>query len=90
MDYIDVDKRGRCSLGKHSQGHDRFRVIPNDDGSLLLVPVKQLDELEMEFVRRPELRAELEKSIAQAEAGMVRTMGTVEEELARFGLNPER
>lgn len=87
MDYIDVDKRGRCSLGKHSGGHDRFRVIPHEDGSLLLVPVAQLDELEQELIRRPEALKELEESIRQMQDGQVRKLGSVAEERARFGLD---
>ena len=57
---VEVDSRGRVSLGKAgAEPGRRYRVQQRVDGVLLLIPVVSIPEREMVVWRNPELAAEI-------------------------------
>jgi hypothetical protein len=73
----EVDSRGRVSLGRAgAEPGRRYRVERNLDGVLLLIPVVSIPEREMIVWRRPELAAEIRKSLDEADKGATADLGS--------------
>lgn len=72
---VEVDARGRISIGKLARGRDRFRVTVLDDGELLLTPVVSVSERELALLANPERAERLRQAIAHAEAGELKSFG---------------
>ena len=67
---VEVDSRGRVSLGKAgAQPGRRYRVEQRVDGVLILVPVVSIPEREMIVWRNPELAEEIREALNEAERG---------------------
>ncbi len=74
---VEVDSRGRVSLGKAgAQPGRRYRVEQRIDGVLLLIPVVSIPEREMLVWRNPELAAEIREALVQAEHGETVDLGS--------------
>jgi hypothetical protein len=68
---LDVDARGRVSLGKLRQENTRYRATALDDGEIVLTPVVSVSAREMAMLRNPAVSRRLRTAIHQAEAGKV-------------------
>ena len=71
---LDVDDRGRVSLGK--LGFRSMQVVadPTDDGGLILHPAVPMTPAELAHYQRPEAVAALDAAIASANAGRLGTL----------------
>lgn len=79
----EVDSRGRVSLGRAgAEPGRRYRVERNLDGVLLLIPVVSIPEREMIVWRRPELAAEIRKSLDEADNGATTDLGSFSQYLS--------
>lgn len=79
----EVDSRGRVSLGRAgAEPGRRYRVERNLDGVLLLIPVVSIPEREMIVWHRPELAAEIRKSLDEADKGATVDLGSFSEYLS--------
>ena len=72
---VEIDGRGRISVGRLARGRDRFRVTQLEDGELLLTPVVSVSERELAFLRNPSAVATVRGAIAHAEAGELKSFG---------------
>ncbi len=67
---VEVDSRGRVSLGKAgAEPGRRYRVEQRVDGVLLLIPVVSIPEREMIVWRNPGLASEIRDGLAEADRG---------------------
>jgi hypothetical protein len=77
---VEVDSRGRVSLGKAgAEPGRRYRVEQRVDGVLLLIPVVSIPEREMIVWRNPELAAEIRQGLLEAEEGRTADLGSFEQ-----------
>ncbi len=77
---VEVDSRGRVSLGKAgAEPGRRYRVEQRVDGVLLLIPVVSIPEREMVVWRNPELAAEIRQGLTEAEEGRTADLGSFEQ-----------
>ena len=77
---VEVDSRGRVSLGKAgAQPGRRYRVEQRIDGVLLLIPVVSIPEREMIVWRDPELASEIREALAEADRGETVDLGSFAE-----------
>ncbi len=77
---VEVDSRGRVSLGKAgAEPGRRYRVEQRVDGVLLLIPVVSIPEREMTIWRNPELAAEIRQGLVQADSGQTVDLGSFEQ-----------
>jgi hypothetical protein len=77
---VEVDSRGRISLGKvGAEPGRRYRVEHNVDGVLLLIPVVSIPEREMIVWRQPELAAAIREGLMEAERGDTADLGSFAE-----------
>lgn len=77
---VEVDSRGRISLGKAgAEPGRRYRVDQRVDGVLLLIPVVSIPEREMIVWRNPELAAEIRQGLTEAEEGRTVDLGSFEQ-----------
>ena len=68
---LEVDSRGRVSLGKLRGEARRYTATELGDGEILLSPVVSISPRELAMLRNPAMSRRLRKAIAQAEAGKV-------------------
>jgi hypothetical protein len=74
---VEVDSRGRVSLGKAgAQPGRRYRVEQRVDGVLLLIPVVSFPEREMVVWRHPELASQIREALDEAERGETVDLGS--------------
>jgi hypothetical protein len=74
---VEVDSRGRVSLGKAgAEPGRRYRVEQRVDGVLLLIPVVSIPEREMIVWRNPELAAEIREALEESEHGTTADLGS--------------
>src|SRR6185437_16257913 len=74
---VEVDSRGRVSLGKAgAEPGRRYRVEQRVDGVLLLIPVVSIPEREMVVWRNPELAADIRQGLMEAEQGRTTDLGS--------------
>jgi len=74
---VEVDSRGRVSLGKAgAEPGRRYRVEQRVDGVLLLIPVVSIPEREMIVWRNPELASEIRDALAEAKRGATVDLGS--------------
>ena len=73
--YTSPDQRGRVTLGS-LLSHGGYRVLKNDRGQPLLDPVVQIPASEAWLWQSPELRASMERAMAQAGAGEFKDLGS--------------
>ena len=74
---VEVDSRGRVSLGKAgAEPGRRYRVEQRIDGVLLLIPVVSIPEREMVVWRNPELAADIRQGLMEAEQGRTTDLGS--------------
>lgn len=66
---VEVDTRGRVSIGKLAKGRTRYRLTELEDGELLLTPVVSISERELALLRNPAQAHRLRGAIEEAEAG---------------------
>src|SRR5580698_5936568 len=77
---VEVDSRGRVSLGKAgAEPGRRYRVEQRVDGVLLLIPVVSIPEREMIVWRNPELASEIRQGLMEAEHGTTVDLGSFEQ-----------
>jgi len=77
---VEVDSRGRVSLGKAgAKPGRRYRVEQRVDGVLLLIPVVSIPEREMIVWRNPELASEIRDALAESERGETADLGSFAE-----------
>ena len=77
---VEVDSRGRISLGKAgAEPGRRYRVDQRVDGVLLLIPVVSIPEREMIVWRNPELAGEIRQGLTEAEEGRTVDLGSFEQ-----------
>ncbi|HEX9033139.1 MAG TPA: hypothetical protein VF834_14965 [Streptosporangiaceae bacterium] len=77
---VEVDSRGRVSLGKAgAEPGRRYRVEQRIDGVLLLIPVVSIPEREMIVWRNPVLAAEIRAALAEAEDGKTVDLGSFQQ-----------
>lgn len=69
---LEVDARGRVTLGKLRGDAQRFAATKMDDGEILLVPVVSISARELALLKNPATSRRLRSGIAQAKAGKVR------------------
>lgn len=74
-EYASPDQRGRVTLGS-VLSHGGYRVLRNDLGQVLLDPVVQIPASEVWLWQNPELRASMERAMAQAVAGKFKDLGS--------------
>jgi hypothetical protein len=73
---IEVDPRGRLSLGKAGATPGRrYRVESNVDGVLVLTPVVSIPEREMQLWIEPGLRQRISDGLEQAALGKTHDRG---------------
>ncbi|MHB8681782.1 MAG: hypothetical protein ACYDA2_06780 [Acidimicrobiales bacterium] len=84
---VEVDSRGRVSIGKLARGRNRFRVTVLEDGDILLTPVVSVSERELAFLSDPEAVAAVRRGIEQSKAGDVKVfpVGHFAELAAQYG-----
>ena len=68
---IDVDSRGRVSLGKLRGDNKRYQARALEDGEIVLTPVVSVSSREMAMLRNPTMSRRLRTAIHQAETGKV-------------------
>ena len=73
--FTSADQRGRITLGS-LLSHEGYRVLSNDRGQVLLDPVVQIPASEAWLWQSPELRASMERALAQAAAGECHDLGS--------------
>ncbi|MGH8905545.1 MAG: hypothetical protein ACRD0K_03275 [Egibacteraceae bacterium] len=73
-----VDSRRRVTLGRAAR-HDRYQVLENEAGELLLVPLASIPARELDMLRNDLLRESLARGMAQAAAGEVHDLGSFAE-----------
>ncbi len=74
---VEVDSRGRVSLGKAgAEPGRRYRVEQRIDGVLLLIPVVSIPEREMVVWRTPALASEIREALTEAEHGRTVDLGS--------------
>jgi hypothetical protein len=88
---VETDARGRVSLGKISKPGTRYRVVETEDCELVLTPVVSVSARELALLQNPEAAKKLRHSIAQAEAGEMKSYqpGHFSELSAQYGDDEE-
>jgi hypothetical protein len=77
---VEVDSRGRVSLGKAgAEPGRRYRVEQRIDGVLLLIPVVSIPEREMIVWRNPQLASEIHEALDEAERGETVDLGSFDQ-----------
>src|SRR5215831_6057986 len=77
---VEVDSRGRISLGKAgAQPGRRYRVEQRVDGVLLLIPVVSIPEREMIVWRNPEVASEIREALDEANRGDTVDLGSFDQ-----------
>jgi hypothetical protein len=77
---VEVDSRGRISLGKvGAEPGRRYRVEHNVDGVLLLIPVVSIPEREMIVWHEPELARAIREGLDEAKRGETADLGSFAE-----------
>lgn len=77
---VEVDSRGRVSLGKAgAEPGRRYRVEQRIDGVLLLIPVVSIPEREMIVWRNPALASQIRDALAEAERGQTVDLGSFQQ-----------
>jgi len=77
---VEVDSRGRVSLGKAgAEPGRRYRVEQRIDGVLLLIPVVSIPEREMIVWRNPELASEIREALDEANRGDTVDLGSFDQ-----------
>lgn len=71
---VDVDERGRLSLGKECKG--RYRVLKNSAGQILLDPITELSHSELRILADAAKKESIEKAIQQAKSGQIHDLGS--------------
>jgi hypothetical protein len=64
---VELDSRNRICLTKVKNRHDRYRILEEPNGTLILTPVDLLTKDEQAYLANPELRAAVEHSQAHPE-----------------------
>lgn len=65
--YLELDSRNRVSLSKVKNRHDRYRILVEPNGTIILTPVDLLTKDEQAYLANPEIRAAVEHSQAHPE-----------------------
>ena len=73
--YASADQRGRITLGS-LLSHEGYRVLRNERGQVLLDPVVQVPASEAWLWQSPELRASMERALAQSTQGEFHDLGS--------------
>ena len=73
---VRPDAKGRITLGKLAEGLSGFKVTKNADGSLHLLPLKEIPEREMWLYRNPEAMAAVLEGLEDSKAGRVHDLGS--------------
>jgi hypothetical protein len=73
---LDVDSRGRVSLGRLAQpGHRRYLAHVEADGTIVLTPAVVVSALEAEILADPELVAKIRAGLADGGVEVERPTG---------------
>lgn len=67
---VELDARGRASLGKIAGSHTRFIARAEEGGVLILEPAVLMTEAQLRLERRPELAAQLAVANARPEGAV--------------------
>jgi hypothetical protein len=59
---VETDSRSRVVLPGHS--NERFVMVENEDGSILLMPAHVVTQAQLEYDHNPELQALLAQAVA--------------------------
>lgn len=73
-DPIPSDKKGRLVIGKQ-WSDKRFRVYQNDCGQILLDPVVEISQRELEFLADPEKLEAWNRAVQDSQSGDLQTRG---------------
>ncbi len=68
---VDVDSRGRVSLGKMRGEVKRYQVRALEDGEIILTPVVSVSARELAMLPNPAMSRRLRSAIRPAAAGKV-------------------
>ena len=73
---VRPDSKGRVTLGALAKGVSSFRVREEADGRLILEPYVEIPARERWVYDNPQVLASLERGIADAAAGRVKSRGS--------------
>ena len=75
---VTADERVRVAIGKAgAHKHDRYAVLTNDEGDILLTPLASIPKRELLVWQNDELRASLFRGLADAAEGNLRPLDWV-------------
>jgi hypothetical protein len=73
---VELDSRGRASIGKHTNGRRHYFLDVDKDGTITLTPAVVMTETEAALARNPELTARIEHFLEHPEDGVRRERPT--------------
>jgi hypothetical protein len=74
-DSVKGDERGRIGLGEIVKDR-QFRVLKNDQGELLLIPVVTIPEREAWVFNNPKVKKLIDEGLRQSAAGETKSLGS--------------
>ncbi len=77
-DSVKGDERGRIGLGEVVKDR-QFRVLQNDRGELLLIPVVTIPEREAWIFNNPIVKRSLTEGLRQSAAGETKSLGSFQQ-----------
>ncbi|MCZ7648141.1 MAG: hypothetical protein M5U26_23260 [Planctomycetota bacterium] len=75
MKLIQVDKKGRASLGRPPKGVIGYDRQDRPDGSILLVPIVGVPAHEVWVLRNREVLESIDRGMKQAQSGKLKDLG---------------
>lgn len=76
---IQPDDRGRITIGQEVVGGQRYRVLVNANGQILLDPVVTIPTSELWLLRNAPAFASVLRGVTQAQAGALKSLGSFAE-----------
>lgn len=75
----EVDAKGRITLGP-AYANRRMRIVPQEDGDLLLEPIVSIHEREAWLFENPEALAQVQEGIRQSKKSKGKNLGSFAEQ----------